>query len=143
MAGADVLHRVATVEVLRSREHSDTFVAVRRSARAVRRVEVVQHRVAGHNLDPSDGVDQLDQAQKPDPDALVDVDPEILLDGGDARARAPVGLAAGVMPWRGAPVLSRKARAWILTFGPVSLCKCAVNGPQGTAAIAASRVQSP
>ena len=90
VARAHVLHRVDAVEVLRSGEHGDPLIVVRPTAVDVRGVEVVDHRVARHDVDPADGVDQLDEAQETDPDVVVDVDPEILLHGGDGRTRPAV-----------------------------------------------------
>src|SRR5205085_11093852 len=89
---ADVLHRVDPVHVLRTGQDGHPRGAVGVVAVDVVGVEVVHHRVAGDDVDTSQVVDELDQPLEPDPDVVVDVDPEVLLDRPHGRRRPAVGV---------------------------------------------------
>ena len=108
--------RVNAVQVLRSGQHRDPLVAVRVAAADVRRVVVVDDRVARDDVDAADRIDHLDQPEQADPDVVVDVDAEVLLDGGDRRAGAAVRVGAvdlsGAARSRGARTGRAGSRAW-------------------------------
>src|ERR1035437_6511320 len=94
--GADVFQRLHAVHVLRPGEDRHPVGGVRVGAAGdVVGVVVVHHRVAGHDVDAAHLINEIDQPLQPDPDVVVDLDLEVLLDGGDLGID-PSGAATGV-----------------------------------------------
>src|ERR1700730_5646877 len=78
-----------SVQVLRSGQNGHPQVRIRISVGDdVLRIEVVQHGTAGDDVDTADGVDHVNEPDQADPYVVVDVNAEVVLDGGD-RATWP------------------------------------------------------
>src|SRR5438093_6879931 len=94
VAGANVLEGMGAVQVLRSGEHGHPQVPVRIAFADVMGIEVVQHGRARDDVDASDGVDHMDQTGQSDPDVVIDVNAEVVLDCGDGGARSAIRVGA-------------------------------------------------
>src|SRR5207247_9526855 len=80
MSGADILQRVAAVEVLRPRCEIDPFGTVAAVVEIIW-IVVVEHRVNDINIDPTNPIDHAYQPLQTDPRVVMDGDLESLLHG--------------------------------------------------------------
>src|ERR1700686_4009601 len=94
VTGADVLHRLYPVQVLWAGEHRDSLEPVRTTTVNVGRVVVVHDGTGGYDVDASDRVDHLDEAEQTYPDVVVHVDAEVLRDSCNGRAGGAVRVRA-------------------------------------------------